>query len=300
VVRLHSEDSHKSLTLHYCVERPQLSNLFRLSADLQTENVISGGNSWEKAKLVLSSRDAEEGRLPGLHQAAALVGDNPWRPYAKVFTVSPQAAELRVELQLARASGTLRARNLSLQAVEIKPIYSYARYALFLLWGLFMLWLLIPVVTVKSRYLFQAGLFVVLVVTLGGILLPGDLKQQVMVLFKGWQHTLLDLLPSLVAAEAIVGIELLPRFDVTKVAHFLLFALLAFVLAFSRTKRHTQLLLDLLMLAAATELLQIFIPGRSALLTDWLIDSGGVLLGICCVGLITKIFTHKDERDEID
>jgi hypothetical protein len=285
VVRLHSGDPLKSLILRYRIELPLCHSLLRLSADLKTENVMAGKKGWQKARLVLSSRDGNGKRLPDDHQVVVLEGDNPWRHYAEVFSISSQAAETRVELQLAKASGTLWGKDLSLQKVEIVPFFHYGRYALFLLWGLFLLWLLIPVVAVKFCYLSQAGLFVVLAVTLGGIFLPGDLKQETLVWLKEWLHTFFDFSPSFAAEAEIGGFERLFWFNVTKVMHFLLFALLALMLSFSGTKRRTHLLFDLWMLAAATELLQLFIPGRTAQLTDWLIDGAGIVLGLWLAGI---------------
>jgi len=75
------------------------------------------------------------------------------------------------------------------------------------------------------------------------------------------------------------GVE---KVDITKVAHFVLFALLAFLLRLTSPARPVRMLmLDLFMLACATELSQFFINDRSPLFTDVMIDMAGGVMGAC-------------------
>lgn len=283
IVRLHSDDPAKSVGLKFIITEPSRFQYLRLSADLKTKNVVAGKKGWQKARLLLSSHDAQGKWLPLPHQVVTLEGNHPWKNYSEVFTISATAAQLRAGVQLPRATGTLWVKNLHLQEVTITPIYHYGRYVVFGLWGGFLFWLLFPYFQQSSRRFIRGGMLVVLVALFGGILLPGNLKMQVLAQLKHWVQVGTRLWDQGVSRETVQGVAVLPWFDITKLGHFFLFALLARVLVFAcPIHRRRVLLLDLLMLAAATELLQLFVIGRSPLFTDWLIDTGGILLGLCC------------------
>jgi VanZ family protein len=48
---------------------------------------------------------------------------------------------------------------------------------------------------------------------------------------------------------------------------------------------------------AIDELHQIFIPGRSADIRDWLADSTGVILGVFILNLVKSLFNYKIKFD---
>ncbi|MFK7779189.1 MAG: VanZ family protein [Gimesia sp.] len=289
VVRLHSNDPTKSVGLKFPITEPSRFHYLQLSADLRTENVVAGKQSWQKARLLLSSHDAKGKWLPQHHHVVTLEGDNPWQHYTEAFTISDTAAQLRVGVQLPRATGTLWVRNLNLQEVVVKPVYWYGSYVIELIWSFFLLWLLAPYFNRGSRWLLRGGLSLVLMLTFVGILLPGNLKVQMLAQGKEWLQSCTQIWSQNVSSDAVTGVALLPWFDVAKLGHFLIFALLARVLVFAWPERNRYYILtDLLMLAAATELLQLFVVGRSPLFTDWLIDGGGIVLGLCLSGKAMK------------
>jgi VanZ family protein len=71
-------------------------------------------------------------------------------------------------------------------------------------------------------------------------------------------------------------------FDITKVAHFLLFAILGGLLYVRQGRGSVwRVVVDTGMFACGTELVQLFVDGRSALVGDVVLDMGGV--GLCRV-----------------
>ena len=96
-----------------------------------TYAVAAGNESWHKARLILSSFDAKGRWIPGAHLVVALVGDHPWKRYAEVFQVIPEAEELRASIQLARATGTVWVRALSLREAMEKPLYVFVQAGVF-------------------------------------------------------------------------------------------------------------------------------------------------------------------------
>ncbi|WP_162096682.1 VanZ family protein [Desulfotalea psychrophila] len=79
------------------------------------------------------------------------------------------------------------------------------------------------------------------------------------------------------------------KLDITKIAHFILFGILGGLLHFLRGRTLLLLtLLDISIVSSGTELMQLFIDGRSALVGDVLID----LAGASCVILMLFISQH--------
>jgi len=123
----------------------------------------------------------------------------------------------------------------------------------------------------------------------GAILIPGNLKIQLLAQLKHWVQVSTQFWAQDISSETVQGVAVLPWFDITKLGHFLLFASLAWLLVRAWPERDWRVvLLDLLLLAAASELLQLFAVGRSPLFSDWLIDAGGIVLGLCLSGKVLK------------
>jgi len=71
------------------------------------------------------------------------------------------------------------------------------------------------------------------------------------------------------------------QFPLEKVGHFILFASLAFLCSIGRIgEKKLQLLLNLMLFAATTEILQFFVSYRTPTFRDWLIDVGGLICGL--------------------
>lgn len=106
--------------------------------------------------------------------------------------------------------------------------------------------------------------------------------------------------------RAIFGENAFSDFIVRKAAHFCEFALLAFLfnfaLLYTAGRRHIPLSIALTSLyAASDELHQLFVPGRSCQVSDWLLDTCGGAAGaifFLVIFLIIKYIKAKTERTE--
>jgi len=130
---------------------------------------------------------------------------------------------------------------------------------------------------VGSAARWSRGVFVVaFVAVLIGVLLPGEAK----VSLEAW---VLDL----VGPRDYFGGSVSP----STIAHGLMFGILAAVLALARMDlRGGGLVLDLALLAIATEVLQLFVAGREASLVDAGVDMVGVVVGVGLVrGAVTVV-----------
>lgn len=74
----------------------------------------------------------------------------------------------------------------------------------------------------------------------------------------------------------------LPKLDIFKLGHFVMFALLAITLVISKPYRisNVRLVFYLTLFAAVSEVLQLFMAGRNPQLGDIIIDCGGIASGL--------------------
>lgn len=83
------------------------------------------------------------------------------------------------------------------------------------------------------------------------------------------------------------------EFPIRKLAHASEYTLLGFLLMGALSGKKSRALLIGVLYAASDEFHQLFVPGRSGQITDVMIDSGGVILGIFIFCLIRRIIGEK-------
>lgn len=82
-----------------------------------------------------------------------------------------------------------------------------------------------------------------------------------------------------------------PMIDITKIAHFALFGLLAVLLLWQNSNSKPSFIIaDIFMFACGTELVQLYSEGRSALLTDIVIDMAG-----CGAGMLLIVVARRNK-----
>jgi VanZ family protein len=288
-VRLQSADVEHYVGLTQSIHDAGKYELLELSGTIRTEAVVAGKEGWHKARLILSSFNQKGGWIPGAHLVAALVGNNPWQRYAMVFRVIPEAEELQVSMQLARAAGKAWVRDLSLRQAVEKPLYVFLQVGAFVLWGAFLAWLMVPLVVSCPRNVLRGALIVSMLLVFSGTLLPGSYRQVL-------ERDMTDAYQSATSpGESVEETHPLGRSrrvvvwdrirNAGKAGHFVLYGLMAISLAAAFPARAWRtLMLELGMIGGATELLQFFIEGRTPLVGDWLLDLLGAAAGL---GLMT-------------
>ncbi len=83
------------------------------------------------------------------------------------------------------------------------------------------------------------------------------------------------------------------EFPIRKAAHALEYTLLGFLLMGTLSGKKGTTFLSGILYAASDEFHQLFVPGRSGQITDVLIDSAGVILGILIYSLYRRIICEK-------
>ena len=121
-----------------------------------------------------------------------------------------------------------------------------------------------------------------------GVLMPENIKEHI---GSSLFHALARQSAPTVDATTFKLTPLLPELDIYKAGHFVMFVMLASVAFYHRPYpiSRAQMFGYLLLFALVTEVLQLFVAGRSAQLGDVLIDSEGIFTG-WILSYISRVF----------
>ena len=274
-VRLRNVANTRNVSLRQKIKWSGALPHLQLSADLRCENIAQGKRSWHLGRLVLPRYDAKAHWLNLPHYVAALTGTHSWKHYEQVFEYDPEAKSAEVALQLPYATGLLAARHLSLRAAVPNPFYPWAQGASFLFGGMFLWLLLSPHLFGSGSLWLRGSLFLVSAAILAGTLAPLAVKKDI-------TRQIRSLPVFSVMNDPDEGVD--PSTSLFEIGslearlHFCGFLLFGALLCALGAARDT--ILVGFFLACATELMQNFVPGRTPLISDMLIDVAGVTTGM--------------------
>lgn len=258
--------------------------MLRLRGSLRVDTVLKGQKSWHRARLLLASYDAKGKWLPVSHQVVALEGTHDWQTYETVFHVLPEAHEIRVILQLSRCTGTVWAQGISLRQVEEAQWYPWLKMTVLGLWAVFLLWIIVACVQRgKIGKLGGAFLGVSFLVLLVGIAMPADVKHDLQESFAGHLSQadgVQQFVKKILQEDRAIYFSWLSP---SRITHFFLFAAFGFFGSFFSKGKSKYFLLDLLMLAVATEMIQFYVEGRTPQFGDGAADFAGGLAAVLVV-----------------
>ncbi len=244
-----------------------------VSADVKCTNVVTGEKPWNLARIILAQNDGEKDQWDLPHTVVALAGTADWKHYRTAFTISPETKNIRLLAQLNQSTGSFQIKNLQVYPVHVNQAYIGARDTILFAWGAFFLLLAGSCLFIRGKTVFfRALLLTTFIVIIVGISLPGDLKNQVS-----------DEIKIQIDAESESFKTAIP-WDLSKVWHFCFFFLFGLVLCLMMTKDPAiQVVAIILMLAGGTEMAQLYIDGRSPLITDFFIDAAGGIAGVILI-----------------
>lgn len=283
VLALHSADVKTNVALYQTIGKDFGGKKLRLKASLRSRGVLAGDQPWNKARLVLLQYFEDKAQYSLPHIVVALDGSNKWQEVSAVFSIAPDCTGFQVAAEMSRCSGDFFLKNLSLFQVEENPQYKYAQWPIRSAWVLFAFFLFIPYLKNQTVMAPKILLLLTVIVILIGTTMPAALKTD---LKERIDLTVTTQTNKIVAVTQAVSEHnttqthwlesQVEKVNITKVAHFILFAFLVFVLRRSNPSRPVSgLIVDVFMLAAATELSQFFVENRSPLFRDLLLDMAG-------------------------
>jgi len=290
IVKLHSTNPQSHVSITQIITDPLRFKFLRLSGQVKTEDVKPGKRGWQKARLILSSYDANGKWISSPHYVTALTGTNDWREYSEVFRIIPAAKQLHVSAQLPNAIGTMWIKSLSLMEVLKKRSVFYYNTGFLILWGVFLAILLVPYIISSYSLIWRLVVVACILSVLIGSLAPGKQKNEFL---KDSALTIQKMVQPHKGIKSVAPSDIKNKMiqediqwqkvskTIFKSGHFIFFALLAVTLRLSIPPDRKRFLIpDLMMVAATTELMQNFINGRNPLFMDLLIDLSGIFLGL--------------------
>lgn len=276
---LFTRDNTESVIVKQIISPVISGETLQLSADIKCENVRPGVEKYNRARLLLMQYDSNGKGLNLPHTVASFSGFRNWQRYINYFVVDPETERIEVIAQLSLCTGCLWFKNIQLYPVIKTVGYKYFRTMILSIWGVYFTFMLGPCFFNKNNsILLRIMLLLAFILIIIGVTMPAEMK----VLFTDLTYELVNSLNLFSASDL--------NWDPAKVGHFFFFFLLG--LFYSLLVRHEPnliIIIDLLLVAGATEIIQLFIGGRSFLLWDIIIDLNGALYGFILSKLLCLI-----------
>lgn len=289
-VRLVNKVPDESVIVAQQIEPHSEIRDIRVSVEASAADISSGDKPWHGGRVVLTSISKETNspdyNLP--HQLFCLNGNHDWRSYSKIFHIYPGVETLWLQVQLNEVTGGLDLRRLSVTPVAYKKLWPLIQLAMV---GAFLLYLGWRFSVYCRRGQFSYTLLAALSGVLAIIILtsiPASLKSQIY----QFLAPAVSQVPMLVESSAPADSRSMAGGSSTiffSLMHYLCFTAAAFLLLLTVSDRpvHARLL-DLLILALATECIQAFVRDRGASLSDVLVDTLGIGTGFLLWLLIRR------------
>jgi len=304
VVRIVNDAAPRSAGIQRLLPGGAATIYLNLSGEMRLTGVVGGEIEYQRARLILFSREADATpRFSLPHEAVRAEGTHDWKRYERTFRVPPTTV-IVVSAQLVQATGTIEVRNLKVTPARIRPGFDMAQDLLIAAWVVAVCWTLWPLVWAARR---QWSLLVVLL-GLAGIGAATLVNQDTRIMLRLWVDKIVPALhaanpaplpappppgqqmgavQSAGAAAAALFAEgpnmLWQRID--KSGHFTAYMMLAFVvLTLCRRRWPGQIplvpLLALFGLAALSEVWQFMSEDRGPSFSDVGTNSAGVATGL--------------------
>jgi hypothetical protein len=279
VLYLFSLDRNKSVDIKQNILHVVSGSTLQLSADIKCENVMPGVDTYNRARLLLMQYDREGNGLNLPHQVASIFGTHEWDSYNNYFTISPDTKQIIVSAQLCKSTGAFWLKNIHLYPVIQTHAYTYFKITILVIWAIFFIILLGPCfINIKNNIVIRITLVLVFILIIIGVTIPSDMKFQIT-----------DYANELINSLGVVS-EGYFTLDLSKIGHFFFFFLFGLVFSFlQKDESDTMVIINILLLAGSTEIMQLFIDGRSFLLWDIIIDLNGALYGFILSKLLISI-----------
>ena len=273
---LSSRDSQTGAGAYQNLPMIEQDTVLTFSAEMKCDNVVLGKKPWNLARLILVQNNGKKDRWDLSHVVASLTGTCDWQSYRNFFYITPKTQSIWIAAELNQSTGSLQVRNLQLYPVRETQTYSRIRNIILFSWGAFFLLLTGSCLFAEKRsMLFRVLLASAFISIIVGTSLPGNMKDSV-------SHQI----EMQIDTDSPAFKTIIP-WDLSKVWHVCFFFLLGLILCLMLKKQPaTQVMAIILMMAGGTEIVQLYIDGRTPLLTDFFIDAAGGIAGMALIRLL--------------
>ncbi len=287
---LFSLDHNKGVNIKQGIPFFTHGSILKLSADMKCENIEPGKKSWNRARFLLIQHDGKRSRWDMPHQVASLTGTREWKRYSQSFFIGPKTETIQMTAQLSRCTGSFQLKNIHLYTVKQTELYNWIKKIILILWSFFAIFLLGSLFFQDTKKIvLQIMLLLAFAAIIIGTTMPADMKAHVTKEVEDQVHKVHDLHNNIHKTSGNKSKKAL-SWDISKVGHFLFFAIFGLVLSILLRHKPTILpMLHIVLLAGGTEIVQFYIDGRSPMFLDFIIDSAGGLSSIILMGLFLNM-----------
>ncbi len=272
ILQIESNSHKKVVSVSQLFHVRQKFQLLKFTGDLKTKNVESGSKPWEEARLILTRLDDNGDPIYTVpHVLVSRHGSTGWERFTRVFRLGKQEADVRITVQLLKATGVMWVRNLSVTPVAENSAYEFYRQIFVLIWAVFVLFILIDWLRTYRVTSYHIKLALIIVIIMTGALMTQDMRSS---FYSAIQPVYIEYAP----ASWVVSEVLSPL----RVAHFLMFALLTLIILSGNGNNNKKVtnLWFILLLAMTTEVLQFLVDGRNPRMLDFFSDVAGILTSL--------------------
>ncbi|MFK5891814.1 MAG: VanZ family protein [Pseudomonadota bacterium] len=256
----------------------------KITTDVKISNINPGNSYWKTARLAMYFLDINKNKIKH-HKTTVkyFYDDQNWENINHTFKIPKSTAFVKPTVEFLNSTGSLYIKNTELFYVKESTIYKIFRHTLQFLWGILTslsLYILIKNIEQNHfKYIFLITSFALIL----GIIIPHEIKLSLI----NWLN--------IYGENKIFGYDVYSIYIIKypiKLGHFIIFFALSFIsyTALSNRYKNTCILISLTLFALSTETLQLLIIGRTAKITDFLIDFSGIALGLFI------FFTLKNSR----
>jgi VanZ family protein len=279
-VSLEQTATYQNTYLRQSIKGDDLSGSYLLSGQLRVQGLLAGKEAWQKGALLLIRKDTKGQRIAS-YSVTSLEGETAWSSYQQFITLPVPTTDITVELRMLKSVGQLQAQSISLLPASKQAYYSSLRLIIIMAWALFALLLIRSLLQAQNAKLPLLLISIIATLALIGTLMP---REAVIALDAQIMNTAPRALTHFVKN---VFDTFLPGYithanqEISKFGHWLVFFIMA-LLSFIYFRKSSILLIltGLLVLAFATETLQLLTSERTPHLKDIAIDSAGVIMGM--------------------
>ncbi|MBX3617147.1 VanZ family protein [Nitrosomonas sp.] len=273
---LYSDDANTGISVQHDLFPVKPGTLILVSAEVKCINVVPGKNTWSLARILFAQNDGKSDQWQLPHTVVKLTGDHDWKTYQTAFLIDEDTQSIKLYAQISQSTGLLKIRNIRVFPVLENEIYPTVKKIILTAWGGFFLLLAGSLLFAHQKNIvLRVTLLVPLISILAGTTVPSDIK-----------ISLLDEVKTQIHAESDTFKEMIP-WDLDKVGHVFFFFLLGLIIRVTMADGSIfQIIAVVLMLAAGTEITQLYIEGRTPLPSDFYIDIAGAAAGIVLASLL--------------
>lgn len=261
-VVLRNNDNVKTTYLTQDIELPRGKTLLMLRAEVQGQDVRPGIEDWDQARIYLVRISAGGDALwREDHNLFLMNGTTDVRNYSRAYSIPEEITTARLGIELKNASGQLTVNKLTLEVAKRPMPFLLAIGWLVIGWGLLITYSAVQVLKGIQSSGIRLCLGIALVLSIIALFIPG--------------YLFADPLRDATGRFGAGGL------DISTLGHGVMFAILAFLVRLGRPFDQLWMHASLwLLIALASEVLQLFTMDREPSVIDFLLDGAGLLIGL--------------------